>query len=108
VAQDSSVAARADESAEIPADEAKYLRTYEIYPSLPQGMRVPGHVYEVVVEVCVAADGHVSDVVIKHGATAELDRLLASAMRSWRYRVLMANGVARPFCHLMKVIYTFG
>ena len=58
------------------------------------------------VRLCVADDGRVSDVVIKRGAAPELDRVVAAAMRSWRYRPRIIEGTPRPFCHLMKLEFT--
>jgi outer membrane biosynthesis protein TonB len=90
----------------ISSGEAGYLRTYENYPSLPRSLWVWGRVYSVLAQVCVSARGEVSDVSIKHGAAAELDRAVAVAMRSWRYRPRMVEGAPRPFCHLMKLDFS--
>ena len=90
----------------IPAHEATYLRTYETYPSLPRSLWVSGRVYSVLAQVCVSADGRVSDVTIKRGAAAELDRAVASTLRSWQYRPRIIEGTPRPFCHLMKLDFT--
>jgi outer membrane biosynthesis protein TonB len=56
--------------------------------------------------VCVSARGEVSDVAIKRGAAPELDRAVAMAMQSWRYRPRMVAGAPRPFCHLIKLDFT--
>jgi TonB family protein len=90
----------------IPAGEAGYLRTYEAYPSLPRSLWVWGRVYSVLAQVCVSAQGQVSDVAIKRGAAPELDRAVAVAMRSWRYRPRLVEGAPRPFCHLMKLDFS--
>jgi TonB family protein len=90
----------------ISAGEAGYLRTYEDYPALPGSLRVWGRVYTVLAQVCVSARGEVSDVAIKRGAAAELDRAVTVAMRSWRYRPRMVEGAPRPFCHLIKLDFS--
>jgi outer membrane biosynthesis protein TonB len=90
----------------ITAGEAGYLRTYEDYPSLPRSLWVTGRVYSVLAQICVSARGEVSNVTIKHGAAAELDRAVTVAMRSWRYRPRMVEGAPRPFCHLMKLDFS--
>jgi TonB family protein len=95
-----------DQPPEVPASEARYLRTYEAFPSLPRSLWGSGRVYAVLVQVCVSADGGVSGVSIRNGAAPELDRVITSTVRSWRYRPRMVEGAARPFCHLMKFVYT--
>jgi hypothetical protein len=86
--------------------EAGYLRTYDDYPPLPRSLWVSGRVYSVLAQVCVSARGEVSDVAIKRGAAAELDRAVTVAMHSWRYRPRMIAGTPQPFCHLIKVDFS--
>jgi hypothetical protein len=83
--------------------EAGYLRTYEIYPSLPGPLRVSGRVYTTLSQICVSPEGRVSEVAIKHSAGPELDRALASSLRTWRYRPRVVGGMPRAFCHLIKI-----
>jgi protein TonB len=101
----SPVAARVDQPSDVTPSEATYLRTYETFPSLPRSLWVTGRVYNVMTRVCVSAEGRVSGVAVRSGAEPELDQLLVSTMRSWRYRPRLVDGAARPFCHLMKVQY---
>jgi outer membrane biosynthesis protein TonB len=101
----SGVAARIDQPTDVSPSEATYLRTYETFPSLPRSLWVVGRVYNVMTHVCVSAEGRVTGVAIRSGAAPELDQLLVSTMRSWRYRPRYVDGAARPFCHLMKVQY---
>ena len=86
--------------------EAGYLRTYDDYPPLPRSLWVWGRVYSVLAQVCVSARGEVSDVAIKRGAAPELDRAVAVAMRSWRYRPRLIAGTPQPFCHLIKLDFS--
>jgi TonB family protein len=97
---------QAPEPISISAGEAGYLRTYESYPSLPRSLWVWGRVYSIIAEVCVSAEGRVSNVSIKRSADPELDRVVAGTMRSWRYRPRLVAGVPRPFCHLMKLDFS--
>jgi outer membrane biosynthesis protein TonB len=92
--------------AEVPPSEARYLRTYESFPSLPRSLWVSGRSYAVLAQVCVAIDGGVSGVSIRNGAAPELDRAITATVRSWRYRPRVVEGAARPFCHLMRFVYT--
>jgi hypothetical protein len=93
-------------STEVTATEARYLRTYESFPSLPRSLWGSGRVYDVLAQVCVSADGGVSGVSIRNGAAPELDRVITATVASWRYRPRLVAGAARPFCHLMKFVYT--
>jgi hypothetical protein len=95
-----------NQAIEVAASEAQYLRTYEAYPSLPRSLWVTGRVYAVLAQVCVAVDGGVSTVSIRNGSAPELDRLITASVRSWRYRPRVVEGAARPFCHLMKFVYS--
>jgi hypothetical protein len=91
---------------EVTATEARYLRTYEAFPSLPHSLWGSGRVYDVLAQVCVSTDGGVSGVSIRNGAAPELDRVITATVASWRYRPRMVAGAPRPFCHLMKFVYT--
>jgi outer membrane biosynthesis protein TonB len=91
---------------EVTATEARYLRTYETFPSLPRSLWGSGRVYDVLAQVCVSTDGGVSGVSIRDGAAPELDRLISATVASWRYRPRLVAGAPRPFCHLMKFVYT--
>jgi hypothetical protein len=94
------------QTVEIGASEARYLRTYEAFPSLPRSLWAFGRTYAVLTQVCVSAEGTVSGVSIRDGSAPELERVITSTVRSWRYRPRMVEGAARPFCHLMKFVYT--
>jgi TonB family protein len=90
----------------VPSSEASYLRTYETFPGLPGNLQRRGSVYHVLVKVCVAADGRVHDVTVAQGGALDLDRVLVTAVRTWRYRPRLVAGTPAPFCHLMGFEYS--
>lgn len=86
---------------------AAYLRTNDLFPALPPSYWDPGHFkYLMLLEVCVSREGGVSDVRVKESATPEIDALVTTTIRSvWRYRPRVIAGVARPFCHPIRIVY---
>jgi hypothetical protein len=82
-----------------------YRRIEQSFPRLPQSLWVHGKIYSVELQLCVAADGQVSQVGLRRGAARELDEVVVATARTWRYRPYTVDGVARPFCHLMKIDY---
>jgi len=95
-----------EESPVIPTGEASYLRTHETYPGLPASLRRRDRTYVVLVRVCVASDGGVDRVLVEQGAAWELDQVIVSAIRTWRYRPRVVGGIPAPFCHRLKLEYT--
>jgi hypothetical protein len=94
---------------ELTSGAAAYLRTYETFPSLPDGSwswRKKSYVF--FLQVCVADNGLVDEVVIQRGARPDLDAYLASAIRTWRYRPWIVSGSPRPFCHPLRITYSRG
>jgi hypothetical protein len=90
----------------ISATEASYLRTYETFPNLPASLWVAGRSYVVMAQVCVSADGKVQNVSIKDGAARDLEQVITASVRSWRYEPRMVGGQPRPFCHLIRFVYS--
>jgi hypothetical protein len=85
----------------------KYFRTYEVYPSLIDSYWSGGTTtYLLAVEICVSTDGEVSNVTFQQGANEDVDKLVGSAIRSWRYRPRIVGGSPRPFCHPIRIEYT--
>ena len=82
-----------------------YRRIEQSFPRLPHSLSVHGKFYSVELQLCVAADGRVSHVGLRRGAARELDEMVVASARTWRYRPYLVDGVARPFCHLMKIDY---
>jgi len=87
----------------IAPETARALRVYDTFPMLLAQNALSRA--EVVVEVCVSDHGQVSDAVIAEGGMRAIDNTLRTAIRSWRYRPLVVNGAATPFCHFMRIKY---
>jgi hypothetical protein len=89
---------------------AAYYRTYEVFPGMPESFWYGGVTnYLMSIEVCVTIDGSVSTVTFQQGANNEdVDRLVSSAIRSWRYRPRVVAGSPRPFCHPIRIEYIRG
>lgn len=87
----------------IAPETARALRVYDTFPMLLAQNALTRA--EVLVEVCVSDHGQVSDAVIAQGGMRAIDNTLRTAIRSWRYRPLVVNGAATPFCHLMRIKY---
>jgi TonB family protein len=68
-------------------------------PDLPPFLNRPGRSYVVTAKICVTRTGTVESVTIMQGADAQLDRNVVTAVKAWRYRPLMANDMAVPFCY---------
>jgi protein TonB len=68
-------------------------------PAFPPSLRKPGMVYAVIAKICVSRTGTVEGVTIMKKADSLLDANVVSAVKSWRFRPLMANEMAIPFCY---------
>ena len=90
------------------ADVASYLRSQDDFPALPASLRRQGARYQAKLEICVAADGRVTDVGFRSREAAALDSVLQAAVRGWRYRPFVVDGVPTPFCHNLIVSYEIG
>jgi hypothetical protein len=95
-------------AAYISQDSAAYYRTDEYYPRLyhevywPPGKRE----WTMLFRICVSTEGGVSTVAVLQSANDEVDRVVSTALQSWRYRPRMVDGGARPFCHPIRIIYS--
>jgi TonB family protein len=87
----------------IGAETARALRVYDSFPMVLA--QSAASAADVVVEVCVSDHGQVSDAVIARGGHGAIGDTLRTAIRSWRYRPLVVNGAATPFCHFMRIQY---
>jgi hypothetical protein len=86
---------------------AAYFRTYETFPSLPAWVWYGAKTqFAPLLEVCVSTEGAVTEVKIKEAAGPEVDDVLKSAVRNWRYRPRVVAGSPRPFCHPIRVVYS--
>jgi periplasmic protein TonB len=71
-------------------------------PRLPPALARSGDSYTVLARVCVAESGQVSSVSIERPAHPALDGHVASTLRTWRYRPLMAANLPIPFCTFVR------
>jgi hypothetical protein len=55
-----------------------------------------------VVKMCVAADGRVADVKLLRSADPAVDAQIPAVLGKWRYRPLMLDGRAVPFCYVLQ------
>ncbi len=91
----------------IDADLAKELRTHDPLPRLPPAMRAASVNYVVLFEICVSREGTVTDVTVPGARNDPLVDALRATVRTWRYRPLVVNGSAVPFCHLTRIRYVY-
>jgi hypothetical protein len=96
---------RAMRAAYISQDSAAYYRTHDDMPGLPAWLA--GHrEYSMLFRICVSTEGTVSNVVVLKSANADADQVLCTAIEKWRYRPRIVDGVARPFCHPIRIVYS--
>ncbi len=69
---------------------------------LPLPLARTGDTYTAMLRLCVSAEGGVTSVQVLKGAGAALDGQFPSVMGRWRYRPLLVDGVATPFCYLLR------
>jgi len=68
-------------------------------PDFPALLRRSGRFYVVIANICVSRTGSVDSVTILQGADSLLDGNVVSAVKKWRYRPLLADNNAVPFCY---------
>jgi len=68
-------------------------------PDFPARLRRSGMVYVVLTKICVSKLGTVDSVSILKGTDPTLDNNVVSAVKGWRYRPLLADNNAVPFCY---------
>jgi hypothetical protein len=85
--------------------QASYLRIYQTFPSVPTALWFQSRVFSVELKICVATTGAVSGVTLTRSAAQSLDDLTVAAARTWRYKPLVIEGAARPFCHKILIHY---
>jgi hypothetical protein len=90
------------------ASVAQGLRVHDEFPELPGPLRVPGAHHDVTATICVSETGVVTTVAITSAGVPLLETVLATAIRSWRYRPCQIGGAARPFCHDIAFAYRMG
>ena len=78
-----------------PSSEAYRVR-------LPSAIERLGESFQTTVSVCVNASGNVSKVNVLRSAGPGVDSALVKALSRWRYRPLLEDGSARPFCYVFS------
>jgi periplasmic protein TonB len=73
-------------------------------PSLPSAINRPGMSVWGVFRICVAADGHVTEVTVIKSADALVDNDWVAKMKTWRYRPYSVDGRPVPFCHPARIV----
>jgi hypothetical protein len=82
---------------------AQALRVSDDFPSLPD--ETVRSRPDLDVQVCVSAEGSVSEAVILSGPTDPAAARLRAAILAWRYRPYTPGGRPAPFCHLLRISY---
>jgi hypothetical protein len=86
-------------------DEATALRSWDTFPRLPEAVWPGGRPYVVKLQVCVGADGLVTEAVLRSSASWRLDPIVRAAVETWRYRPRVVGGKPAPFCHGVAIKY---
>lgn len=69
---------------------------------LPPPLARSGETYVALLKVCVSTQGTVTSVQLMKSATPAIDGQFPSVIGRWRYRPLVADGVATPFCYPLR------
>ena len=83
---------------------ARSLRVHDVFPRMPELLRLQQRTETVDAQICVSVDGSVSGVRMR-GGSATLENVLREAFLKWRYRPLLLQGTATPFCHDLHLVY---
>ena len=73
---------------------------------MPEGLAHRGSTYPLLVGICVSDRGSVTSVSVLQSATPDLDQVVVDAIHSWRYHPFTFDGIALPFCHTLKIVYS--
>jgi hypothetical protein len=65
---------------------------------LPPELATPGALYWAMVKICASPKGDVTEVKLIKSAHADVDPRIVEAMSRWRFKPLMVDGKAVPFC----------
>jgi hypothetical protein len=85
--------------------EATALRMEDHFPRLPAALWPERGPYLVALQVCVTAEGRVSDAALMSNGSPRLDPVVVQAVRGWRYRPRLHDGQPGPFCHGILIKY---
>jgi protein TonB len=83
----------------LPPNMAKQQLLSGPEPDFPPSLNHGGNIYRVLVKICVSTAGGVDKVMLMKGADSLLDENVLSKVKTWRFRPLLANNVAVPFCY---------
>jgi hypothetical protein len=89
---------------QLPSGTARSLRVYDTFPRLPELLRRQQRTESIDVNICVSERGSVSTVRLE-GASPSFEGTLREAIFKWRYRPLIQQGTATPFCHPLRLAY---
>lgn len=110
----------------VPAPAVSAARTRQVAPKVAQGLlevnvaadpyrvRPPAAlqkmagVLDTMVRICVNTSGGVSSVSVLKSADPGLDRQITATVPRWRYRPLLDEGVAVPFCYTTRMRFVGG
>lgn len=92
-------------AAYVSSTTAAYLRTYQEFPKIERLWQAGRESYRMFFEICVTSAGVVDAVVVRQSATPDIDQVMSRAIKSWLYEPRLVGGVARPFCHPMRIEY---
>jgi hypothetical protein len=83
---------------------ARSLRIHDVFPRMPELLRLQQRSETVDAQICVSVQGSVTGVRLR-GGSATLENVLREAMLTWRYRPLLLQGTPTPFCHDLHLVY---
>jgi hypothetical protein len=86
----------------LPEPMAQQQRIAGNAPDFPPSLATGGATFVIHARICVGLDGHVDRVELLRTAHPTLDGNVISAVGRWRYRPLLAGGIAVPFCTLVR------
>jgi hypothetical protein len=86
----------------LPEPMAQQQRIAGDAPDFPPSLATGGATFVIHARICVGVDGHVDRVELLRTAHPTLDGNVISAVGRWRYRPLLAGGIAVPFCTLVR------
>jgi protein TonB len=80
---------------------------YHPYPAYTQAARQRGVEGTVVLDIVIAADGSVSDVVVTKGIDADLDASAVNTVRKWRFEPATKAGKPVAFRTEIEISFRF-
>ncbi len=85
-------------------EPVKVVHVPPVYPAIAQNARIHG---TVTIEAVIGTDGAVREATVRSGVPL-LDQAALDAVRRWRYRPTLLNGVAVPVIMTVQVRFTLG